>query len=168
MKYVIKQKLVTMKPAYEIFDHTGASVYKVKGSFGGRESFKIVNSEGQTLATCATKFNPLSIVGAFLRFNFKRYHVTDGEKDILSLGRTFNPFTIAANAHSSTIENLVVTNSIMGSYQFRAEDKVLCDINKKNLVVGTDEYHVEIADDQSQLGFLMSVIALDRVFFTRR
>ncbi|OTN90142.1 hypothetical protein A5819_002641 [Enterococcus sp. 7E2_DIV0204] len=33
MKYIIKQKLVALKPTYEVLDAASNALYKVKGSF---------------------------------------------------------------------------------------------------------------------------------------
>lgn len=52
MKYIIKQKLVALKPTYEVLDAAGNALYKVKGSFLGREKFEITDLEDQTLAKC--------------------------------------------------------------------------------------------------------------------
>ncbi|MGY3778719.1 LURP-one-related/scramblase family protein [Isobaculum melis] len=168
MKYIIKQKIVALKPTYEILDGANRSLYKVKGSFLGREHFEITDLTGQTLAKCSTDVNILSMIGSFLRYNFKKYHITtNGEKKVISMARSMNIFSYKFNIDSS-IGALEFGYSQTGSQQFTLNGQTLCDIDKRKLTMGGDEYHVEVEENQDQLAFLLTAIALDRIYYTKK
>ncbi|EOH99150.1 hypothetical protein UAY_01927 [Enterococcus moraviensis ATCC BAA-383] len=167
MKYIIKQKLVALKPTYEILDGSGSPLYKVKGSFLGRERFEITDLEDQTLAKCETNVNFLSIIGSFLRYNFKKYHILVQEEKVVSMSRSLNIFSYKFNIESP-IGEVKLGYGMTGSHQFTLDDKILCDIDKRKLTLGGDEYHIEIDDAQDQKAFLLTTIALDRIYYTKR
>ncbi|MBO0445475.1 MULTISPECIES: hypothetical protein [Enterococcus] len=48
------------------------------------------------------------------------------------------------------------------------QDKILCDIDKRKLTLGGDEYHIEIDDTQNHRAFLLTTIALDRIYYTKK
>lgn len=167
MKYIIKQKLVALKPTYEILDGPGNPLYKVKGSFLGRERFEITDLDDQTLAKCETNVNFLSIIGSFLRYNFKKYHILVQEEKVVSMSRSLNIFSYKFNIESP-IGEVKLGYGMTGSHQFTLDDKILCDIDKRKLTLGGDEYHIEIDDAQDQKAFLLTTIALDRIYYTKR
>ncbi|MGX7148509.1 LURP-one-related/scramblase family protein [Enterococcus ureasiticus] len=167
MKYVIKQKLVALKPTYEILDGAGNPLYKVKGSFLGREKFEITDLDGQTLAKCRTDVNFLSIIGSFLRYNFKKYHILIDDQKILSMARSLNIFSYKFTI-DSPIGDVKLGYGMTGSHQFTMQDNIICDIDKRKLTLGGDEYHIEIDDAHDQKAFLLTTIALDRIYYTKR
>jgi len=167
MKYVVKQKIIALKPEYTVSDLTGKQIYKINGSFLGRESFSICDLEGKELAKCATDMSPLNFLASILRYNLKKYHIKLNDESQISVARTINIFSAKLKVESKLGE-LQFGYSVKGSYQFTLNGNVACDIEKKNLVIGGDEYHVEIDDAQSQEAFLLTAIALDRIYFTAR
>ena len=167
MRYVVKQKIVALKPEYTIADGTGKQIYKVNGSFLGRESFSICNMEGQELAKCSTDVSPLNFLASILRYNLKKYHIRLNEEPVISMARSINIFTYKLNVESK-LGDLQLGYGVSGSYQMKLGGSIVCDIEKKNLVLGGDEYHVEVDDQQNQEAFLLTAIALDRIYFTRR
>ncbi|MGL4695640.1 LURP-one-related/scramblase family protein [Enterococcus larvae] len=167
MKYIVKQKLIALKPTYEILDGSGNAVYKVKGSFLGRESFEITDLEGQTVAKCKTNVNALSVLGSFLRYNFKKYHISVEDKTALSIARSLNIFSYKFNVDSS-LGTVQLGYGVTGSHQFTLDGAVLCDIDKRKLTMGGDEYHIEIDDAHDHRVFLLTTIALDRIYYTKR
>lgn len=140
----------------------------MKGSFFGREHFEITDLSGQTLAKCSTDANFLSVVGSFLRYNFKKYHIVSKDgKELISMSRSLNIFTYKFKIDSS-LGSLEFGFSPTGSQQFTLNGKTLCDIDKRKLTMGGDEYHIEIEENQDQLAFLLTAIALDRIYYTKR
>lgn len=107
MKYIIKQKLVALKPTYEVLDAAGNALYKVKGSFLGREKFEITDLEDQTLAKCETNMNFLSIIGSFLRYNLKKYHISVQEQKAISMSRSLNIFSYQMNVDSPILRAMI-------------------------------------------------------------
>ncbi|ALS38317.1 uncharacterized protein YxjI [Enterococcus rotai] len=107
MKYIIKQKLVALKPTYEVLDAAGNALYKVKGSFLGREKFEITDLEDQTLAKCETNMNFLSIIGSFLRYNLKKYHISVQEQKAISMSRSLNIFSYQMNVDSPILRSMI-------------------------------------------------------------
>ncbi|MGC6767266.1 LURP-one-related/scramblase family protein [Enterococcus sp. LJL128] len=167
MKFIIKQKLVALKPSYEILDGAGNAVYKVKGSFLGRENFEIVDMDNQTVAKCGTDVNFMSVLGSFLRYNFKKYHITVEDQKVLSIARSLNIFSYKFNIDSSLGE-VKMGFGATGSHQLVLDKDILCDIDKRKLTMGGDEYHIEIDDAHDHRVFLLSTIALDRIYYTKR
>lgn len=92
MEYIVQQKIVALKPTYMILDEDGNEIYRIKGSFIGREKFEIEDLNDVPLAQCYTNLNFFSIVSSFLRGNFKKYHITVNGETKLTINRTFNPF----------------------------------------------------------------------------
>ncbi|WP_429955416.1 LURP-one-related/scramblase family protein [Enterococcus sp. AZ192] len=167
MKYIVKQKLVALKPTYEILDASGNPLYKVKGSFLGRESFEITDLDGETLAMCKTNVNVLSMIGSFLRYNFKKYHISVDGESVLSIARSLNIFSYKF-AIDSVLGDVSLGYGMTGSHQFKLQEKVICDIDKRKLTLGGDEYHIEVDDTQDHKTFLLTAIALDRIYYTKR
>ncbi|MGX7417732.1 LURP-one-related/scramblase family protein [Carnobacterium gallinarum] len=167
MKYIIKQKLIALKPVYDIFTGDGEPLYKVKGSFFGRENFEITDLNGVSLAKCSTDVNLMSILTQFLAYNYKKYHIKVGDQKIISMARSLNFFTYNFKI-DSPIGDVHFGYGISGSHQFTLNGEVLCDIDKRKLTIGGDEYHIEIDNKQNQLGFLLTAIALDRIYYTQR
>lgn len=167
MKYIVKQKLVALKPTYEILDVSGNPLYKVKGKFLGRESFEITDLDGQTVAKCETDVNLLSVVGSFLRYNFKKYHILVDGNNALSMARSLNIFSYKF-VIDSPVGEVQLGYGMTGTHQFTLDGKILCDIDKRKLTMGGDEYHIEIDDTQDQKAFLLTAIALDRIYYTKR
>lgn len=149
MKYVIKQKIVALKPEYAITDAAGKLVYKVNGSFLGRESFSISDMEGNELAKCGTDANALNFLASVLRYNLKKYHIRTNGESLISMARSINIFTFKMNVESK-IGDIQFGYGAKGSFQLTLGDTILCDIEKKNLTLGGDEYHVEVDDMQDR------------------
>ncbi|WP_086350125.1 LURP-one-related family protein [Candidatus Enterococcus clewellii] len=167
MKYIVKQKLVALKPTYEILDGAGNAVYKVKGSFLGRENFEITDLEGKTVAKCGTDMNLFSVLGSFLRYNFKKYHISVGEQKAISIARSLNIFSYNFTI-DSPLGAVQLGYGATGSHQFTLNGEILCDIDKRKLTMGGDEYHIEIDDAHDHRVFLLTTIALDRIYYTKR
>lgn len=167
MKYIIKQKIVALKPSYSILDGAGNPLYKVKGSFLGREKFEITDLDGQTLAKCKTNTNFFSFIDPLLRFNFKKYHILIDDQKIISMARSLNIFSYQFKVDSS-IGEVKLGFGMTGNHQFTMHDKIICDIDKRKLTLGGDEYHIEIDDAHDQRAFLLTTIALDHIYYTKR
>jgi len=165
MNYVVKQKIVALKPEYTIADGAGKPVYKVTGSFLGRESFCICDLEGKEMAKCSTDVSPLNFLASMLRYNLKKYHIRIAGEPLISIARSINIFTYKLKVESG-LGDLQLGYGATGSYQMKLGESIVCDIKKKNLVLGGDEYHVEVDDRQNQEAFLLTAIALDRIYFT--
>ncbi|WP_140335125.1 hypothetical protein [Candidatus Enterococcus lemimoniae] len=111
--------------------------------------------------------NFLSITGSFLRYNLKKYHISVQVQKAISMSRSLNIFSYQMNV-DSPIGEVKLGYGMKGSHQFRLNDKILCDIDKKKLTIGGDEYHIEIDDTQDQHVFLLITIALDRIYYTKK
>ncbi|MFD1899885.1 hypothetical protein [Enterococcus termitis] len=85
----------------------------------------------------------------------------------MSIARSLNVFTYNF-VIDSVVGDVRFGYGMAGSHQFHLQDKVICDIDKRKLTLGGDEYHIEVDDTHDHKVFLLTTIALDRIFYTKR
>ena len=156
MRYVMKQKVVTLRDSFAIYDEHGERVFQVVGklvSAGDRLSLR--SMDGRKLATIRQK-----IVSLVPRYRIRRRGKLQAEVK----KRVFNPlkdrFKVKMKDGSPNLE--IVGNLLDHEYRIRRKGKKVARISKRWISFG-DSYGIEVKKGEDDVLILACAVIVDMI-----
>jgi uncharacterized protein YxjI len=151
MRYVIKQKVVTLRDSFAIYDEHGDQVYQVKGklvSVGDR--LRLRSMDGKKLASIRQK-----VVSLVPRYRIRR----GGKLQAVIKKRAFtalkDKFRVDMRDGSPDLE--IVGKMLDHEYTVRRKGKKVASITKKWMALG-DSYGIEVKEGEDEVLILCCAV----------
>ncbi|SHK24477.1 LURP-one-related/scramblase family protein [Paramaledivibacter caminithermalis] len=152
MKYMIKQKIFSLRTGFNIKNEFEEDIYSVKGEvFSLGKKLRLYDIEGKELVYIEQElFNFLPVYKIYI----------DG-KIIAKIKKKFTLFRTELSIESNGKEYTLEGDFLAHEYRILSQDRVIANISKEWFSFG-DTYGVEISDAESHPFILALVIVLDQ------
>lgn len=158
MIFYIKQKVLSIKDKFDVYDEQQNLEYQVKGRFMSiSNKLELLDLSGEKVLSAHRKV--LSFLPTYYVYDLFNDEIATIKKKF-----SFRPkFDISALG-----KNLFVDGSLFGhSFTISDETGVIASIEKRIISWG-DTYEIEILDEENKELFLFVVIIIDQVIHERR
>jgi uncharacterized protein YxjI len=158
MRYLIKQKLISIADGFTIKDENSNDVYKVKGkvlSIGA----KLTMFDMQGKEECFIQQKVLKLM--------PEYHISVDSKEVMVVKEKFALIKKKFNITGSAGEYRVEGNVIAKDFKIMKGDAVCATISKKLLAL-SDTYTVDIADTENNVLMLAVTVVMDMVCHSKK
>lgn len=154
MKYLIKQKVFSLKDKFDVIDESERVQFKVEGKmFSLKNKLTLMSPEGATLFYAERKL--------FTFMPEYRIYSPHGE-ELAIVKRKFKLFQQSYDVFEANNDIKVEGNFIGHSFQIHKNGSMAASIEKKWFSFG-DTYMIDIQDEASSTLYLFIVIIIDQV-----
>lgn len=151
MRYIIKQKLLSLSDGFTIKDESGNDSFKVKGkviSIGA----KLTMSDMQDKEVCYIEQKVFKLM--------PEYHISVDSREAMTVKQKFTVLGKKFDITGVSGEYKVEGNIIAKDFRILKDEAVCASISKK-LVAMTDTYTVEISDGENAVLMLAVAVIMD-------
>lgn len=153
MRYLVKQKILSVGDSFTIKDENQVDKYVVKGK---------VISVGGKLKFCDMAGNELLRIEQKLLKLLPEYHIYYNGQDVATVKKAFTFLTAKFNIQSTKGNYTIDGNFFKWDYKINRDGKPAAIVSKK-VVALSDSYSIDITEGEDDVFMLALVIIIDQV-----